>query len=294
MKSIVARLALLLGAGAAACAVAADPPGGLFQPPALQGLADDDYGRMVRLGENIMLHTDRYAAAYVGNRLHCANCHLDGGRRADSGPLWGAYGLYPQYRAKTRQVDTFAARLQGCFQYSMNGKAPPLGDPVLVALESYASWMARGAPHGVRLQGQGYPRLAPAALTPDYARGAGIYQARCAQCHGADGAGRHDEAGETLFPALWGAGSFNWGAGMGEVDKAAGFIKANMPLGQGGSLSDQQAWDTALYIDSQSRPQDPRYTGDVAGTRARYHDSPYSEYGLTVNGRVLGGDPPAR
>jgi thiosulfate dehydrogenase len=30
----------------------------------------------------------------------------------------------------------------------MNGKAPPLGDPVVVALESYSFWLAKGAPVG--------------------------------------------------------------------------------------------------------------------------------------------------
>ena len=39
-----------------------------------------------------------------------------------------------------------------------------------------------------------------------------------------------------------GADSFNWGAGMHQIGNAAGFIKANMPLGQAGMLSDQEAW----------------------------------------------------
>ena len=82
----------------------------------------------------------------------------------------------------------------------------------------------------------------------------------------------------------------SWGAGIHHVDVAAAFIKANMPLGQGNSLSDQEAWDVALYIDSHERPQDPRYTGSVAQTRRLYHDSPYSMYGQTVKGHVLGSD----
>jgi hypothetical protein len=32
----------------------------------------------------------------------------------------------------------------------------------------------------------------------------------------------------------------------------------NMPLSKGKSLSDQQAWDVAAYVDSHSRPRDPR------------------------------------
>lgn len=43
---------------------------------------------------------------------------------------------------------------------------------------------------------------------------------------------------------------------MASTNNAAEFIKANMPLGLGGSLSDQEAWDIATYMDSQERPQD--------------------------------------
>jgi len=75
---------------------------------------------------------------------------------------------------------------------------------------------------------------------------------------------------------------------MGEIQNAAGFIKANMPLGLGNTLTDQQAWDVATFMDSQERPQDPRFTGSVEATRAKYHDSPNSMYGEKINGRVLG------
>jgi len=61
-----------------------------------------------------------------------------------------------------------------------------------------------------------------------------------------------------------------------------------MPLGQGNSLSDQEAWDVARFIDSHERPQDPRFTGSVAETRRLYHDEPDSMYGLTVGGHLLG------
>ena len=75
---------------------------------------------------------------------------------------------------------------------------------------------------------------------------------------------------------------------MHSVSTAAAFIKANMPLGKGDSLSDQEAWDVAWYVNSHERPQDPRFTGDVASTRAKFHDKPSSLYGTTVNGKVLG------
>ena len=266
---------------------AAEPAPG-FQPPDEASLPDDEFGRMVRRGKEIFVHTDSAVPQFAGNHLQCQNCHLDAGRKADAAPLWAAYGLYPAYRKKNHHVNTFSERLQECFLYSMNGRKPPPGDPALVALESYAYWLSRGAPLGVKLKGQGYPRLAPPALPADYTRGSLVYQQRCAACHRADGAGTSPGGGAMRIPALWGDDSFNWGAGMHQVGNAAGFIKANMPLGQGNSLGDQEAWDVARFIDSHERPQDPRFTGSVAETRRLYHDEPDSMYGLTVEGHLLG------
>jgi thiosulfate dehydrogenase len=255
---------------------------------------DSAFGREVELGRRLFTDTARLAPQFVGNDLKCSNCHLDAGRLANAAPMWGAYPLFPQYRAKNGHVNTFAERLQGCFMYSMNGKAPPAGDPVLVALETYSAFLAKGARLGQGLPGQGYPKLPAPPLAPDYSRGQDVYAARCALCHGNDGSGQR-AAGAVVFPPVWGPRSYNWGAGMAEPRNAAGFIKADMPYSQGGSLTDQQAWDVALYLDSQPRPQDPRYAGSLAETRARFHGDPLSMYGRVVNGVLLGGDgPPAR
>lgn len=259
-----------------------------FTPPSPDKLPQGEFGKTVAMGRDIFEHTDRVAKQFVGNTMRCSSCHLDAGRLPNSAPLWGAYVSYPAYRSKTKSVTTFQERLQGCFRYSMNGKAPPLGDPVLVALESYSYWLASGATIDPKIKGRGYPKLEKPAQPADYVRGEKVFQQHCVLCHGADGAGQVAADGQTVFPALWGAKSFNWGAGMGSVQNAAGFIKANMPLGLGGTLSDQDAWDVAHFMDSHERPQDPRYTGSVAATRAKFHDSPNSMYGRTVNGHVLG------
>lgn len=264
-----------------------------FEPPSDNAIPDNEFGKLVRLGRAIFTDTKSHAAQYVGNDLRCSNCHLDAGRLRDSAPLWAAYVAYPQYRSKTKEVDTFAERLRGCFQYSMNGKAPPLGSEPLVALEVYAYWMATGAPVNSKLQGGGYPKLSPPSQPADYARGQAVYAERCALCHGANGEGQ--KAGATqVFPPLWGPRSFNWGAGMHQINNAAGFIKANMPLGLGGTLTDQEAWDVAYFMNAHERPQDPRYAGSVPETRKKFHDSADSLYGTVVNGHLLGSGAPSR
>ena len=286
-----ASAATMSSAGPAVAAAAgtkgpAGPVAG-FRPPPEASLPDGEYGKVIRLGQLVFTDTGKYAARYVGNDLSCANCHLDAGRHADSAPLWASFIHYPAYRKKTGQVDTLASRIQGCFQFSMNGKAPPQDDEVMTALQTYAFWLAKGAPVGTPVAGSGYPKLDKPAQPPDFARGQKVYEQNCALCHGADGQGQR--AGNAqVFPPLWGPRSFNWGAGMHQLGNASGFIRANMPLGKGGTLSGQEAWDVAAFMNSHERPQDPRFTGSVAETRKKFHDSDDSLYGLTVSGHVLG------
>ena len=138
------------------------PPAGFT--PNSRPIPDDDFGNIVKSGRDVFENPNKYAGQFVGNDLTCTNCHLDAGRHVGSAPLWAAYVSYPAYRAKNHHVNTFEERLQGCFQFSMNGKAPPLGGSVLVALESYAYWMAQGAPLDPNIPGRGYPKPAKAGI----------------------------------------------------------------------------------------------------------------------------------
>ena len=112
--------------------------------------------------------------------------------------MWAAYVSYPAYRSKNGHVNSFEERLQGCFLYSMNGRAPKLGDPVLVALESYAYFLAKGLPTGEKADGRGYPALSKPALPADYARGGQVYAEKCAACHGPQGLGQ-SSGGKVVF-----------------------------------------------------------------------------------------------
>ena len=225
-----------------------------FTPPPESAIPKGPLGDSVRRGEQIFTATHKYAGPFVNNHLNCSNCHLDGGRKADSIPMWGAWPLYPQFRTKNGKVNTMALRIQECFLYSMNGKKPPADSDTVTDLESYFAWLATGAPTGATLPGSGYPVLPPSKNPGDAERGAQLFAKSCAACHGADGRG-NEAAG---IPALWGSGSFNKGAGMHEVEKAARFIRANMPQGQENTLTPDQARDVAAYINSKPRPADPR------------------------------------
>jgi thiosulfate dehydrogenase len=283
----LAVISLPAFAAAASDAMSPQPKSPLFIPPNEADIPDNEFGKIVRLGENIFTDTQHYAKKYVGNGMNCVNCHLASGRKADSSPLWGAYVRYPAYRAKNNKVNTYEERIQGCFKYSMNGKAPAVDSPEMVALVSYSYWLSSGAPVGTKLKGAGYPELAKPAITPDADRGKIVYTENCLVCHGADGEGKKAD-GKSVFPPLWGPESFNWGAGMHRINTAAAFIKANMPLSRSNMLTDQQAWDVATFVMSHERPQDPRFKNNVAQTKQDYHDE-NCKYGETVEGKVLGG-----
>lgn len=259
-----------------------------FTPPHERDLPDNQYGDMVRKGRDLFINTQSLRGEYVSNDQNCANCHLDAGRLANSAPMWAAFGVYPAYRGKNDKVNTLAERIQGCFTYSMNGTPPPDGSEPLVAMQTYLHWMSTGAPINESLPGRGYPALEEAEQAPDRARGAEVYAEQCAVCHGDEGQGQR--VGERqVFPPLWGDGAYNWGAGMHRVNTAANFIKANMPLGKPYSLSDQQAWDVAAFINSHERPQDPRRRTmeSLEATDETFH-SHHGFYGDEIDGRRLG------
>ena len=108
-------------------------------------------------------------------------------------------------------------------------------------------------------------------LPPDTTRGAQLFASTCVACHGDHG------QGTVVAPALWGAQSYNIGAGMARVRTAASFIRHNMPYGNA-TLTDQQAFDVAAYIDSRPRPDFPGKEKDWPRGNAP-PDLPYATFG---------------
>ncbi|MGX1127050.1 thiosulfate dehydrogenase [Pseudomonas sp. HLS-6 TE3448] len=239
-RFILASLALSMGSVHAAQVVMEDqsqlnvPPASTakgFAAPAERELPDNAFGKMVRDGYALFVDTRRLMPNYVGNGLNCSNCHLDQGRLANSAPLWGAYPMYPAYRKKNDKVNTFAERIQGCFQFSMNGKPPAADSPEMTALSVYAYWLASKAPIGVETPGRGYPDVPEPAQGYDFSRGEQVYKDQCAVCHGNNGEGQK-VASDYVMPPLWGKDSYNWGAGM-QPDQYGHLVhQAQYALGQ--------------------------------------------------------------
>jgi thiosulfate dehydrogenase len=83
------------------------------------------------------------------------------------------------------------------------------------------------------------------------------------------------------FPPLWGAGSFNDGAGMARLIAAANFLHFNMPHGTdytNPQLTPEQALDIAAYVVSQPRPHKAGAEQDFPDLLPKPVDAPYGPY----------------
>ncbi|MBF0171002.1 MAG: c-type cytochrome [Nitrospinae bacterium] len=241
MKRVVLMVALVMAVGVAH----ADEP--VAALPAT--MPDGAKGASVKLGLNLFQKTKQYAPANVGNGLACRNCHLGSGTVKNAAPLSGLQGVFPEYSEREKRSITLQERIDGCFQRSMNGKALDPDSKEMAALIDFIAWIADPE----KKAGRGIPELA-GNLTGDPKRGKALFADQCADCHGDDGQGMREEGAYT-YPPLWGPESFNDGAGMSHPRYAAGFIKWNMPYGDGGSLSDQDAADIASFVISKPRPK---------------------------------------
>lgn len=278
-RDIVTRPALI-GLGALLAVVfpfanwvAGAPQAAPFRPPQEAEIPAGPVGEEVRKGLSLLSHTRDRLPAFVGNGLNCTSCHLNAGRTPYAGTWVGIWGVYPEFRTRNARLNTLEDRVNDCFERSMNGKALPADGPEMRAILAYFWWLSRGVPTGTSVEGRGFRPVKP-PQPPDAARGRQVYALRCAACHAPDGQGQQGPNGAYLFPPLWGPKSFNIAAGMARRNTAAAFIKANMPLGQANTLSDQEAADVAAYVVSQPRPDFPGKERDWPNG-GKPKDSPY-------------------
>ena len=217
-----------------------------FRVPQESEIKDSVTLASVRRGRALIQFTRDSLPNNVRASLTCGNCHVGDGTQREAMPLVGSYARFPQYRARSGRVDVLEDRINDCFERSMNGKALDRSGRDMHDIIAYLAFLSLGMPVGVEMEGQGMPRMNP--LPGDTVRGRQVYASSCVVCHGADG------AGTVAAPPLWGPKSYNIGAGMARVNTAAAFIHKVMPRDKPGTLSPQQAFDVAAYINSRPRP----------------------------------------
>jgi thiosulfate dehydrogenase len=251
-----------------------DEPAPRATPPAdsawarlnLDSLPNDSLGVSIRRGHAILTATHDSMPAYAPSALRCTSCHLNNGRQPGAVPLYGTYGRYPAYIERAGGVVTIEDRVNYCFTRSLSGYRVPDNSSEMRDIVAYISFLSRGIPAGADPAGTKLPTM-PAG-TGDSTRGLGLFASNCARCHGADA------RGSPLAPPLWGEKSFSVGASMAREERAASFIRHNMPLDRPGSLTDQQAYDVAAYITSLPRMDLPGKELDYPGGKTP-KDVPY-------------------
>lgn len=212
-------------------------------------------------GKRLLNETKRLLPEHVGATMNCNSCHIAQGKIPLGDPYINSYNTYPRVMPRAGKEIDMEARINGCFQRSMNGKPLARDSAEMQAMIAYMKWLAQSVPKTQRVNIKNAGKI-DTSLTPDPIRGKQLYQAQCASCHGDNGEGIKDSRGDIVFPPLWGDESFNIGAGMARTFKAAAFIKYNMPMGiqvkglwgHGGVLDDQDAVDVAEYFTHQPRP----------------------------------------
>jgi len=218
-----------------------------------------------------------------GTNLDCASCHLDTGTEPGTLSLLLADTKYPRFSGRDGVESDLRDRINGCMTRSMNGTELARDSIEMLSMEMYIKGLAQQ----YALMGDSKRALdePPVFVEPNRMAsidaGAEVFRARCQVCHGEDGEGllqTTDLVDGYLFPPLWGADSFNNGAGMTRILTAARFIKARMPLGQA-DLSDDEAYDVAAYMNSHERPRRANLEVDYPDISRKPVDSPYPPYG---------------
>jgi len=273
--------------------------------PDIDKLPDDATGRLVRNGRDLVSKTSSLIGPEVadagkrfsGNNLDCQSCHISAGTQQFGLPLIGVYANFPAYAARIGRIETIEERIQNCMERSMNGKPLPPDGPEMTALVAYLRFLSTGHPAGVAIEGRGSGNMPELDRAADPQKGRQVYATMCAACHGTNGQGqRNGKVGDAkgyMFPPLWGADSYNDGAGMHRLITSANFIHSNMPAGttwKQPALSPADAWDVAAYINSQSRPVLANLDRDYPNKLEKPVDAPYGPYadGFSTEQHKLG------
>lgn len=256
-------------------------------PPLYDSTTTGKEKKMVMYGRDLIVHTAKYFGpkgiiSQTTNGMNCENCHLDAGTRIGGSDFASVYSCYPVFSARSNKMLTIYTRINGCFERSLNGKAPDSNSYEMRSLYVYMKRLGKEVPKGKKAYEPGIPNVPLLARTADPEKGRLIYINTCKTCHGANGQGvLNGEGTEYTYPPLWGRHSYNDGAGLYRLSQFARFVKNNMPFRQASYkhtiLTDEQAWDVAAFVNSQGRPHfnDNKDWPDIS---KKSFDEPFGPY----------------
>jgi len=219
---------------------------------------------LIIYGQELIAHTSRYlgpkgSVAQITNGMNCQNCHLQAGAKAWGNNYAAVFSTYPKFRERSGQIETIYKRVADCMERSLNGTAVDSNSREFKAIYAYIKWLGQDVQKGKKPHGSGIEKLPYLDRAADPKKGQIVYTAQCQTCHGANGEGQlAADALEYTYPPLWGPNSYNDGAGLYRLSNFAGYVKNNMPnlltSHKNPTLTDEESWDIAAYVNSQSRP----------------------------------------
>lgn len=255
----------------------------LFRDHALQG----EERKKVIYGEELIANTAKYlgpkgTVAAITNGMNCQNCHLDAGKKKWGNNYGGVFANYPKFRDRSGTVETVYKRVSDCMERSLNGKTMDSTTYEMQSMIAYIKWVGQDVEKNTTPKGTGIapPEYLDRAASPS--KGSIIYTAKCQVCHGSNGEGVLAADGLSYtYPPLWGANSYNTGAGLFRLSRLAGYVRDNMPLNQAShnapALTDEESWDVAAFINSQPRPKKD-LSGDWPNISKKPIDHPFGPY----------------
>jgi thiosulfate dehydrogenase len=259
--------------------------------PQMKDIPQGEEGDLIRYG--VLLLTDTYTQLgsgakdetmrFSGNTLNCTSCHQDNGTKQFGLPWMGVSQMYPKYRGREDKVAGLDERINGCFERSLNGRAMPVDSREMKAMVAYMNWLSEDMHKDVF--GLATPAFEGPNRKGDVKKGEEMYNRFCMSCHGKNGDGYQSMAaggsGSHVAPALWGANSYNNGAGMNRLLTNAAFVHSNMPLGtvwNQPAITNEDSYDIAAYLSSKERPQMSGLEQDYPQLEKKPLDSPYPPY----------------
>jgi thiosulfate dehydrogenase len=233
---------------------------------------DDLQGVLAKHGDRERWNAKRFVR---GKHTSCDHCHQSIGDKQDAagrrqigsnnmGASWVIADMYDRF---TGMLLSHELRQMQCFINSSNGFKPNTADDLIRDITAYSRFLSAALDMkiGNRYREGGLDEI-PAAATlrrgDDYIRGAHLYKEKCARCHGHQGLGIEVD-GKVVYPAVAGPDAYSLDSRMNfsKVNTVMpGFICRNMPLGEEGSLDNQQCRDIGYYIGTLPRP-----AGDLQG-----------------------------
>ena len=235
---------------------------------------------MILYGKELIVHTSLYFGPQGKvfknntNGMNCQNCHLEAGTKVFGNNYSAVASTYPKYRARSGAIENIYKRVNDCFERSLNGKSIDTLSKEMQSIVAYIQWLGKAVLKGQKPAGSGLKELAFLNRAASSDNGKKVYEGKCQSCHQTNGEGQlNGDKSEYTYPPLWGNQSYNDGAGLYRLASFAKYVKYNMPQGvshNATQLSDEEAWDVAAFVNSQSRPKK-----DISKDWPKINEKPY-------------------